>query len=175
MPVVTEILEGVGLTRLTLQPPTECSDSQQTEHLHMLNSIWNGDTVLHTASSRGCANLIPILMLYGADPVVKNDAGHTPYLIARGKEVRDSFRRFMAEYPEAYNYERAHVPTPLTQDMERERSRKEAEKRKEKKKARKQREKVTPRGHMALSKGLSVNVCVCACLGEEGGERTVIV
>ena len=142
--VIKEVLEGAGLSCFPIQPPAECDGgSGQTEHLELLNSVWNGDTVLHTAAAHGHSSLIPILMLYGADPAIKNHAGHTPYLVAKNKEVRDSFRRFMAEYPAAYSYERAYIPSPLTQEMEHERSRKEAEKRKEKKKARKKRGKVS--------------------------------
>ncbi len=140
-----EILEGAGLSPLVAHPPAEGDVPQPAEHLELLNSVWNGDTVLHMASAQGCSSLVPVLMLYGADPSIKNTAGHTPYLVARNKEVRDSFRRFMAEYPEAYSYEQAYIPSPLTQEMEQERTRKEAEKRKEKKKARKQREKVNDR------------------------------
>ena len=172
---VTEILEGVGLSRLDVQSHAECSDvSGETQHLQWLNSVWNGDTVLHTAAACGCSSLIPVLMRYGADPVVKNHAGHTPYLVAKNKEVRDSFRRFMAEFPAAYGYERAYIPSPLTQEMEMERSRKEAEKRKEKKKAKKQREKVTRslklKGHSSELKGCSSKFGV---LKERKAEREV--
>ena len=143
MTSITAILEGAGLSPLVPHPPVESDALTETENLKLLNSVWNGATVLHTAAVQGCSSLISILLLYGADPAIKNDAGHTPYLVSQNKDVRDSFRRFMALYPSAYSYERAHIPSPLTQDMERERSRKEAERRKEKKKARKQREKVS--------------------------------
>lgn len=134
--IVTCTLEEAGLR------PIGTADSLPLQ-LEQLNSTWNGDTVLHTAAVNGCSSLIPILMQYGANPAVKNDSGHTPYLVAKNKEVRDAFRRFMATFPTAYDYEHAHIPSPLTQEMELERSRKEAEKRKEKKKARKQKEKVS--------------------------------
>lgn len=112
------------------------------DHKDHLNVTWNGDTVLHTAAASGCSNLIPILMLYGCDPTIKNQYGHTPYLVSKTKDVRDSFRRFMAQYPTAYDFDSTHIPSPLTEDMERERNRKEAERKKERKKAKKQREKV---------------------------------
>ena len=141
------VLEGAGLEvkgSADMEGAEVKVKSSAADHsaLEQLNKTWNGDTVLHTASINGCSSLIPILLQYGANPTVKNDSGHTPYLVARNKDVRDSFRRFMASSPEAYDYERAYIPSPLTTDMELERSRKEAEKRKEKKKVRKQKAKV---------------------------------
>lgn len=144
--VMMSTLEEAGLR----QASTAGHDASSLQ-LKQLNSTWNGDTVLHTAAVNGCSGLIPILMQYGANPAVKNDSGHTPYLVAKDKEVRDSFRRFMASFPTAYDYEHAHIPSPLTQEMELERSRKEAEKRKEKKKARKQKEKVVSICHGLLT------------------------
>lgn len=136
---VESILVDMGLKPLS----SPASDSQLGPVLELLNTTWNGDTLLHVAAANGCSSLIPILMLYGADPVIRNQSGHTPYLVAVNKEVRDSFRRFMALHPMAYDYERAHVPSPLTPEMEAQRNKKEAEKRKEKKKARKQRKEVS--------------------------------
>lgn len=139
----TDLLEALGLR--TIEEPD--MEGNQCEVLNHLNTVWNGTTVLHTASSKGCSSLIPILLLYGANPAIKNQSGHTPYLVAKNKEVRDSFRRFMSRFPAAYDYEHSHVPSPLTEDMERERSKKEAEKRKEKKRVKKQREKVSGGNH----------------------------
>ena len=140
---VTAILEEAGLSSLVLHPPEDSNiPAPLVENLKLLNLVWNGTTVLHAASEQGCSSLIPILMLHGADPTIKNSAGHTPYLVAQNKGVRDTFRRFMATHPAAYRYERAHIPSPLTPDMEQERNRKEAERKRGKKKARKQREKV---------------------------------
>lgn len=110
--------------------------------LNHLNTTWNGDTVLHKAAVNGHLGLIPILMRYGADPAVRNEHGHTPYSLSKNKDVRDSFRRFMACYPAAWDYDSSHIPSPLTEEMEAERNKKDAERRKEKKKKRatKQRE-----------------------------------
>ena len=65
-----------------------------------------------------------------------------PYLLAKDKRVRDSYRRFMAAFPSAYDYSTAQVPSPLTDEMEKERREKLAEKKREKKKVNKQRERV---------------------------------
>ena len=62
----------------------------------------------------------------------RNGAGHTAYVVAKDKNVRDAFRRFMAQHPSSYDYSAAKVPSPLTEEMERGR----------KEKAKKQREKV---------------------------------
>ena len=72
----------------------------------------------------------------------RNQSGQTPYLVAKDKAVRDTFRRFMATYPSMYDYTAAQIPSPLTEDMERERKEKLAEKKKAQKKARKLKEKV---------------------------------
>ena len=141
----SRILEGAGL-RCIDADSRDSGDQQKSDMdlLKYLNSTWDGDTILHTAAMNGHLRVIPMLMRYGSDPSVRNDHGHTPYVMSKNKEVRDSFRRFMACYPTAWDYNSAHVPSPLTEDMERERSRKEAERRKEKKRnrAHRQRERV---------------------------------
>lgn len=138
------VLEGAGLRPIDAElRDSSVQQQDEKDSLKLLNTTWNGDTVLHTAAVNDHYSLIPILMRYGADPTVRNEHGHTPYVLSKSKTARDSFRRFMACYPTAWDYESAHVPSPLTEDMERERSKKDAERRKEKKKkkAKKQREK----------------------------------
>ena len=110
--------------------------------LDMLNSLWGGMTLLHLAAATGNVAIVSFLLLYGADPVVKDQSGKTSYLVSKDRPVRDSFRRFMASHPSAYDYDSAHIPSPLTHDMEKERREKTNEKKKAQKKARKQREKV---------------------------------
>lgn len=73
----------------------------------------------------------------------RNGAGHTAYVVAKDKNVRDAFRRFMAQHPTSYDYTAAKVPSPLTEEMERERKEKMAEKKRAQKRAKKQREKVS--------------------------------
>lgn len=72
----------------------------------------------------------------------RDSSGRSPYCLAREKAVRDVFRRFMAQFPTAYDYAAAQVPSPLTEEKERERREKAAEKKRERRKAKKQREKV---------------------------------
>lgn len=37
----------------------------------VLSDTWNGETVLHVAAASGSSNLIPILLLHGANPSIK--------------------------------------------------------------------------------------------------------
>lgn len=39
----------------------------------------------------------------------RDDSGKTPYDKAKSKEARDQFRRFMADYPDAFDYTKSHV------------------------------------------------------------------
>lgn len=63
----------------------------------------------------------------------RDSSGRSPYCLAREKAVRDVFRRFMAQFPTAYDYAAAQVPSPLTEEKERERREKAAEKEEEEK------------------------------------------
>lgn len=74
-------------------------------------------------------------------PFHRDSSGQLPFLVAKEKSVRDSFRRFMAQHPLAHDYTAAQIPSPLTEEMERERRGKLAERRREKKRAKKQKEK----------------------------------
>ena len=65
--------------------------------------------------------------------------GRVPYNIAKDKETRNVFRRFMAAYPEKYDYHEARIPSALTAEMELKERQKAAEKKKAQSKARKQR------------------------------------
>lgn len=49
----------------------------------------------------------------------------------------------MAQFPTAYDYAAAQVPSPLTEEQEKERRERAAEKKREKRKAKKQKEKVS--------------------------------
>lgn len=124
------------------EPIASQEATNELSPLDMLNSLWGGSTLLHVAAATGNVAIVSSLLLHGADPVVKDVSGKSPYLVSKDKPARDSFRRFMASHPSAYDYDSAHIPSPLTQDMEKERREKTNEKKKAQKKARKQREKV---------------------------------
>lgn len=59
-----------------------------------------------------------------------------PYCVSADKPTRNAFRKFMVDYPNKYDYSRAKVPGPLTQEMEA----KKLEKKRAQKVQRKQRE-----------------------------------
>ena len=40
----------------------------------------------------------------GCDPSVKNKKSQTPYVVSANKETRNIFRRFLAEFPDKYDY-----------------------------------------------------------------------
>ncbi len=90
----------------------------------LLNTLYEGRTVLHVAAGTGNVSMVNSLLLHGADPVVKDQGGKTPYHVSKDKAVRDSFRRFMASHPAVYDYDSAHIPSALTEEMEKERQKK---------------------------------------------------
>ncbi|XP_077072397.1 tRNA endonuclease ANKZF1 isoform X1 [Siphateles boraxobius] len=96
-----------------------------------------GFTLLHVASAAGQKSVINLLMDAGSDPANKDKKGQTPYVVAPEKDTRNTFRKYMAEHPHKYDYTKAQVPGPLTEEIES----KKAEKKKAQKAARKQREK----------------------------------
>ncbi|XP_052421677.1 ankyrin repeat and zinc finger domain-containing protein 1 isoform X2 [Carassius gibelio] len=96
-----------------------------------------GFTLLHVASAAGQKSVIRLLMDEGSDPASKDKKGQTPYGVAAEKDTRNTFRKYMAEHPQKYDYTKAQVPGPLTEEIES----KKAEKKKAQKAARKQREK----------------------------------
>ncbi|XP_030908955.2 tRNA endonuclease ANKZF1 isoform X4 [Melopsittacus undulatus] len=68
--------------------------------------------------------------------VFRDDQERTPYCVSADKLTRNTFRKFMVDHPEKYDYNRAKVPGPLTQEMEAKR----LEKKRAQKAQRKQRE-----------------------------------
>ncbi|KAH9513359.1 Ankyrin repeat and zinc finger domain-containing protein 1 [Bulinus truncatus] len=94
----------------------------------------NGTTFLHLAAKEGHDEIITTLLEAGADPSVRDKSSKTPYILGDNK-VRNAFRRFMASFPDRYDYVKAQVPGALTADMEIEKKKKAAEKRKAKKKS----------------------------------------
>ncbi|XP_072027233.1 tRNA endonuclease ANKZF1-like isoform X1 [Amphiura filiformis] len=111
--------------------------------LQSVSSILNsavdvkGTTLLHVAAEAGQKLVLWKLLESGADPSVRNKRGQPPYVVSANKEIRNELRRFMAAFPEKYNYTTAQIPSPLTADMEEERASKVAEKKKAQRKARK--------------------------------------
>lgn len=69
----------------------------------------------------------------GCDPSSSDALGRVPYNLATDKDTRDAFRRFMGANPDRFDYVKAAIPSPLTQEMEKHRIEKQAEKRKQQK------------------------------------------
>ncbi|XP_045167402.2 ankyrin repeat and zinc finger domain-containing protein 1-like [Mercenaria mercenaria] len=101
----------------------------------------NNTTLLHVAAKEGQGAIIRILMESGANPAVRDKGGLTPYMVAKDKATRNEFRRFMGKWPDKYDYEKAQIPGPLTEEMENERKRKDAERKKAQKKVKQEQQK----------------------------------
>lgn len=77
------------------------------------------------------------LLELGCDPCLSDTLGKVPYQVTACKESREAFRRFMGTYPDRFDYTKALIPSPLTDEIERQRQEKLAEKRKQQKKQQK--------------------------------------
>ncbi|NXG61408.1 ANKZ1 protein, partial [Hemiprocne comata] len=121
-------------------------DSEKGEDTQPLNvpphSLLNepvderGCTLLHVAARAGKAEAVSLLLEAGADPALRDRQERTPYCVSADKLTRNAFRKFMVGHPDKYDYSRAQVPGPLTQEMEA----KKLEKKRAQKAQRKQRE-----------------------------------
>ncbi|XVF79917.1 hypothetical protein PTKIN_Ptkin15bG0029000 [Pterospermum kingtungense] len=85
-------------------------------------------TPLHEAAQSGDAQNVLELLEQGLDPCIKDQRGRTPYILTNEKEVRNTFRRFMASNPEKWDWNSAKVPSALTKEMEESQAAKQAEK-----------------------------------------------
>lgn len=73
---------------------------------------------LHIAAKAGDTDSVRKLLEEDADPCSKDKAGRTPYTLAKDKETRNIFRRFMAQHPSKWEWQAASVPSPLTDELE---------------------------------------------------------
>ncbi|KAJ9539495.1 LOW QUALITY PROTEIN: hypothetical protein OSB04_032228 [Centaurea solstitialis] len=85
-------------------------------------------TPLHEAAKAGDVEKVHELLEQGSDPCVIDERGRTPYMLATEKEVRNTFRRFMALNLDKWDWQAAKVPSPLTKEMEESQNAKQAEK-----------------------------------------------
>ncbi|XP_063501215.1 tRNA endonuclease ANKZF1 isoform X2 [Symphalangus syndactylus] len=95
-----------------------------------------GFTLLHAAAAAGRGSVVRLLLEAGANPTVQDSRARPPYTVAADKSTRNEFRRFMEKNPDAYDYNKAQVPGPLTPEMEA----RQATRKREQKAARRQRE-----------------------------------
>ncbi|XP_015606848.1 ankyrin repeat and zinc finger domain-containing protein 1 [Cephus cinctus] len=98
----------------------------------------DGNTMLHMVAAKGYVKLVWSLLEIGSDPCNKNKKRETPYVTAADKETRNTFRRFMCENPEKFNYDKSRIPGPMTVEMEQE----ILEKKKEQRRAKRKKEKM---------------------------------
>ncbi|XP_045415964.1 ankyrin repeat and zinc finger domain-containing protein 1 [Lemur catta] len=77
-----------------------------------------GFTLLHAAAAAGRGSVVRLLLEAGADPTVQDSRARPPYTVAADKSTRNEFRRFMEKNPDAYDFNKAQVPGPLTPEME---------------------------------------------------------
>ncbi|KAM6070409.1 tRNA endonuclease ANKZF1 isoform 2-T2 [Chlamydotis macqueenii] len=122
--------------------PGDSEDGGGTQPLDTSHSLLNqpvderGCTLLHVAARAGKAEAVCLLLEAGADPALRDSQDRTPYCVSADKPTRNAFRKFMVDHPDKYDYNRAKVPGPLTQEMEA----KKLEKKRAQKAQRKQRE-----------------------------------
>ncbi|MED6146534.1 hypothetical protein PIB30_035328 [Stylosanthes scabra] len=92
------------------------------------NELPGISTPLHQAAKSGDSQTVMELLEQGLDPCVKDERGRTPYMLANEKEVRNTFRRFMASNPDKWDWHAAKVPSALTKEMEESQAAKQVEK-----------------------------------------------
>ncbi|KAG0631511.1 hypothetical protein M758_1G259600 [Ceratodon purpureus] len=101
-----------------------------------------GLTPLHVAAKAGDTEKVMKLLEEGADPCLKDKGGKNPYTLAKDKETRNIFRRYMAQHPDKWDWHAASVPSPLTDELEAAQTAKQAEKDAKRKAKEKERKKL---------------------------------
>lgn len=108
-----------------VEPSTEaCSSIRESNELTISSEsesdseIKGSSTPLHEAAESGNAVKVLELLEQGLDPCVRDERGRTPYMLANEKEVRNTFRRFMASNLDKWDWQAAKVPSALTKEME---------------------------------------------------------
>nr|XP_043629235.1 ankyrin repeat and zinc finger domain-containing protein 1-like [Erigeron canadensis] len=137
------------LTQISFEPDEEITpiakeDSSSTLGKENLSSMENEDISekfsvknvehiqvllpLHEAAKDGNAEKVLELLEQGFDPCAIDEKGRTAYRVATEKEVRNTFRRFMALNRDKWDWQAAKVPCPLTKEMEESQKAKQAKK-----------------------------------------------
>ncbi|KAL0428990.1 UNVERIFIED_CONTAM: Ankyrin repeat and zinc finger domain-containing protein 1 [Sesamum radiatum] len=125
-----ELRENVEGTKTTeaCSIVTEIADlSLSVERKEQIDTVGTS-TPLHEAAKSANAQKVLELLEQGLDPCIKDERGQTPYMLASEKEVRNTFRRFMASNLEKWDWHAAKVPSALTKEMEESQAVKQAEK-----------------------------------------------
>ncbi|XP_060218804.1 uncharacterized protein LOC132645688 isoform X1 [Lycium barbarum] len=127
MEVLKENLETKEITKecSTVMPSPNAIISSESESD---NDTVGTSTPLHEAAKCGDCEKVFELLEQGMDPCLKDERGKTPYMLASEKEVRNTFRRFMASNLDKWDWPAAKVPSALTKEMEETQAAKQAEK-----------------------------------------------
>ncbi|CAH1707934.1 unnamed protein product [Aphis gossypii] len=80
----------------------------------------SNNTILHLASTYCLHDHIYLLLQHGSNPIHKNKDAKTPYELAPDKSTRKVFRKFMAVFPDKYDYDKSRLPGPLTEELQEE-------------------------------------------------------
>ncbi|KAK6260792.1 VLRF1/Vms1 - like 1 [Theobroma cacao] len=114
-----------------------CRDASENPSINVKSDVISSEsdsevvytsTPLHEAAQSGNAQKVLELLEEGLDPCIKDQRGRTPYMLANEKEVRNTFRRFMASNLDKWDWNAAKVPSALTKEMEESQASKQAEK-----------------------------------------------
>jgi hypothetical protein len=101
----------------------------------------NGLTPLHLASQQNRGDMVQLLLDSGANPSLLDSHLRPPYYLTESKEVRDCFRRYRAQCPDQWDWTKAQVPEPLTDELIEKKKEKEREKKKRQREREKQKKK----------------------------------
>lgn len=127
MEVLKENLETKEVTKASssvMPSPNEIISSDCDSD----NDTIGTSTPLHEAAKCGDSEKVFDLLEQGMDPCLKDERGRTPYMVATEKEVRNTFRRFMASNLDKWDWNAAKLPSALTKEMEETQAAKQAEK-----------------------------------------------
>jgi hypothetical protein len=102
-------MRGTGV--ISLRCPVLLPDDTVNYIQTLKDFAWNtgAETALHAASKSGAAESVTLLLRANADPTIHDQMGRTPFAVAGGKEVRNAFRRHMADCPAQWDYHAAGV------------------------------------------------------------------
>ncbi|XP_027360646.1 ankyrin repeat and zinc finger domain-containing protein 1 isoform X2 [Abrus precatorius] len=121
------------MTELADKDKAEACSSKQNDEFPISsgesdNELSGKSTPLHQAVQSDDSQKVLELLEQGLNPCIKDERGRTPYMLAHDKEVRNTFRRFMASNPDKWDWHDAKVPSALTKEMEESQAAKQAEK-----------------------------------------------
>jgi len=121
--------EFSSLTSTTQETQDDCGSDDTCNKLtattlitKLLNIRMNkekGYTLLHMASELGHADCVWLLLLYGSDPTIEDLTKFhaVPYSLGGNKATKDTFRRFMNDFPNRYKYEASKIPGPISEEQ----------------------------------------------------------